>query len=160
METQIDTDEGVQGTAGNSRELQGTAGNRKGTAQEPPEIMKILAKHPEMRRDLVNWVKQEFGFNIEGYLEDYFGELPDKKLKLEDITMPLREIAENVLGMTDDGYAPSQVAAELGIYRSEVTRILKARGHWEKEIASAANKMITQNKKLPWYVRLLARLRR
>lgn len=154
METEKNSSEQVQGTAGNSRNLQGTAGN----GGEPPEIVKLLAKHPEMRRDLISLVKREFGFNIETLMEDYFGEMPDKKLKLEDIAMPVRELAENVLGMTDDGYAPSQVAAELGIYRSEVTRILKARSHWEKEIAGAAKKVIVQNKKLPWWVRLAAKL--
>ncbi|SNQ59670.1 helix-turn-helix domain-containing protein [Candidatus Methanoperedens nitratireducens] len=134
-------------------------GNGQGNSREMPDIVRILAKRPEMRRELISWVKKEFGFNIESYLEEYFDELPDKKYKIEELAMPLREIAENVLGMTDDGYSPSQIAADLGIYRSQVSKILKDRGRWEKEIAGAVRKQVTQNKKLPWYVRLAAKLK-
>ncbi len=147
---------------GNSRELKETPEDDKetpGNSREMPEFVRILAKRPEMRRELIKWVKNEFGFNIESYLEEYFDELPDKKYKIEELAMPLREIAENVLGMTDDGYSPSQIASDLGIYRNQVSKILKDRGRWEKEIASAVRKQVTQNKKLPWYVRLAAKLK-
>lgn len=45
----------------------------------------------------------------------------------------------------------------LGIYPLQVSRILKEREKWEKEISGAARKSVTQNKKLPWYVRLVSR---
>ncbi len=112
---------------GNSRELKETQGNDEDNPGNPrssttggfddrkdiPDIVKTLAKHPETRRELINWVKKEFGFNIESWLEEYFDELPDKKYKIEDLAMPLREIAENVIGMTDDGreeFVASQLA--------------------------------------------------
>lgn len=138
----------LQGTAGNCRELQGIAGNEM-------EIVKLLGKRPELRKELVQFVKGEFGFNVEGILEEYFGELPDKRNKIEDIDMPLREIAENVLQMRQDGYSPSQTASFLGIYPSQVSRILKDGTKWDQEIKKIAQGKI--KKSLPWYLRFVSR---
>lgn len=160
METENKDPENILGSSGNDAR---TSGNDAGTSRElpgnVPEIVKLLAKKPELRKELIKWVKSEFGFNVESILENYFGELPDKKSKLEDIDMPMREIAENVLQMYDDGYANSQIASYLGIYPSMVARILKSQEGWRSEISGAARKALTQNKKLPWYVRLAARLK-
>lgn len=164
METDEKTDEQVEGKTGElqgtTREHEGTAGNDEGNGKTIVDhIFKTLRENDEAKRELYKVIKAETGINVEPYLEDLIGERQDKKTKLEDIDMPLREIAENVLQMTTDGYAPSQIASFLRIYPSQVSRILKDREKWEKEIAGAANKMITQNKKLPWYVRLAARMK-
>lgn len=159
METEKNDPENVKESSGNGA---GTSRNDAGTSGElpgNPEIVKLLEKRPELRKELIKWVKNEFGFNVESILENYFGELPDKKSKIEDIDMPMREIAENVLQMYDDGYANSQIASYLGIYPSMVARILKSQENWRSEISGAARRALTQNKKLPWYVRLAARLK-
>ncbi len=157
------TDEQVEGNTGElqgtTRELQGTAGNDRGNGKTIVDhIFKTLRENDEAKKELYKVLKDETGINVEPYLEGLLGERQDKKTKLEDIDMPLREIAENVLQMTADGYAPSQVASFLGIYPSQVSRILKEQDKWEKEIAGAVRKQVTQNKALPWYVRLAAKL--
>ncbi len=145
----------LQGTAGNCRELQGIAGNGKTVVDH---IFKTLRENDDAKKELYKVLKAETGIDVEPYLEGLLGERQDKKLRIEDIDMPLREIAENVLQMNVDGYAPSQIASFLGVYPSQVSRILKEREKWEKDIAGAARKQVTQNKKLPWWVRLAAKL--
>ena len=157
METEKKTDELVEETSENIRNHQETTENNGKTVVD--HIFRILRKNDEAKKELYKIIKAETGINVEPYLEGLIGERENKKTKLEDMDMPLREIAENVLQMATDGYAASQIAAFLGIYPVQVSKIMKERKKWEKDIASAAKKMIIQNKKLPWYVRLLARLR-
>lgn len=164
MDTEKIADEQVEGKTGErqgtTREREGTAGNDGGNGKTVVDhIFKTLRENDEAKKELYRTLKAETGINVEPYLEGLLGEREDKKTKLEDIDMPLREIAENVLQMTTDGYAPSQIASFLGIYPSQVSRILKEREKWEKDIVGAATKMIVQNKELPWYVRLGARLK-
>ncbi len=71
----------------------------------------------------------------------------------EDIDMPLREIADNVLQMATDGYSPSRIASFLGIYPSQVSSILKERDCWAKEIKGTAQKQAAK----PWYMRWVSR---
>ena len=152
---------------GNTRELQGTTGEMQGNAGNDggngktvvDHFIKTLRENDDAKKELYRMLKSETGINVEPYLEGLLGEREDKKTKLEDMEMPLREIAENVLQMTNDGYSPSQIASFLGIYPSQVSRILKDRERWDKEITGAVRKQVTENKKLPWHIRALAKLR-
>jgi hypothetical protein len=160
METENKTDERVEGIAGNGRELQGTAGNDGGNGKTVVDhIFKTLRENDDAKKELYKVIRAETGINVEPYLEGLLGERQDKKMKIEDIDIPLREMAENVLQMTNDGYGNSQIASFLGIYPSQVSRILKEREKWEKDITGAVRNQVLQNKKLPWYVRVAAKFR-
>lgn len=160
METEEMTDEQIEETTGNDRIQQETTGNDRGNGKTVVDhIIKTLRENDEAKKELYKTLKAETGINVEPYLEGLLGEREDKKTKIEDIDMPLREMAENVLQMTNDGYGNSQIASFLGIYPVQVSRILKERERWEKEIVGAARNQVLQNKKLPWYVRVAAKLR-
>lgn len=160
MESEETASGNFQETSGNDQE---SSENDQESSRKHPgynsELVQLLARRPELRKELIKWVKSEFGFNCESILENYFGELPDKKTKIEDIDMPMREIAENVLQMYDDGYAVSQIASYLGIFPSVVSKVLKNETRWRTEIENQVKKKVLQNKNIPWYIRLATRLK-
>jgi len=96
------------------------------------DIVEILRTNPQMRREMVKWVKQEWGINIESYLEQFFGKDPEKKRKVEELDIPVRELAENVYMMTDGGWSVQQIAKELGVWQTTVSRLLRKRKEYEK----------------------------
>lgn len=153
-------DERVDETTGNDMKLHETTGNNGESGKTVVDhIIKTLRENDEAKRELYKTLKAETGINVEPYLEGLLGERQDKKTKIEDMDMPLREMAENVLQMEKDGYANSQIASFLGIYPVQVSRILKDREKWEKDIAGAVRTQVLKNKELPWYVRLGAKLK-
>lgn len=127
-----------------------------------PEVVQILAANPEARQELCRWVKREFGFNVEPWVEQFFGELPNKRVSIEDIDIPMREIVRDIFQMEEDGYSPSQIAAQLGLRPSTVSHVLnRDREKWLKDLASADEKLKKKTlKRLPWYLRLFAKVRR
>ncbi len=140
----------------NHQEPLETVGNgqkRSGTGDF--EIVRLLGKRPELRKELISFVKSEFGFNVEGVLEEYFGELPDKRYNIDDVDTPIREIAENVLEMNEEGFSAGQIATELGLHRTAIGKILRERNTWREELRKAARQKVKKN--MPWYLRPLAR---
>jgi len=118
-----------------------------------PTIVETLASSTQAREDLRRHIKREVGIDIEPYMERAFGELPDKKITVSESDIPMREIAETVYELMDDGYNNSQISSQLGLWPVEVTRILKDRKNWEKQIWKVAVKG------LPWHLRQLAKLK-
>lgn len=156
METDIQVEGNTGELQGTTREREGTAGNDEGNGKTVVDhILRTLRENNDAKKELYKVLKAETGINVEPYLEGLLGERQDKKTKLEDMDMPLREIAENVLQMTTDGYAPSQIASFLGIYPSQVSRILKEQDRWQKEINGQARHQAA--KKLPWFLRFVSR---
>lgn len=145
-----------QGTSGNAGEHQGTS-NKTGKAILD-QIIETLRENDEAKKELYRelryQLKENVGIdvNVEPYLEKWLGERENKSQKIEDIEIPLREIAENVLQMNEDGYSVYQIASFLNIYPSNVSRILKDRKLWEKAIKKQTIK------KLPWYTKILAKI--
>lgn len=125
------------------------------TTNNIPEIVQLLAKKPELRRELVIWIKREFGFNAESVLENYFGELPDKKIKIEDHERSMIEIAEEALNLFDDGYSSGQIAKILQVNVPVISKISTNRRKWKNEIRDRYLKQIKSG--LPWYLKPFAR---
>jgi len=117
------------------------------------DIIEILRTNPQMRREMVKWIKQEWGINIESYLEQFFGKDPDKKRKVEDLDIPVRELAENVYALIDEGWSVQQVSKEYRIWQTTVSRLLRKRKEYEK---AARDDFINQLPKV--HQRLIARL--
>lgn len=118
-----------------------------------PTIIETLASSSQAREDLRRHIKREIGIDVEPYMERAFGELPDKKISVSESDIPMREIAETVYELMDDGYNNSQISSQLGLWPVEVTRILKDRKNWEKQIWKVAVKG------LPLHLRTLAKLK-
>jgi len=98
-------------------------------------ILNLIAKNPEMQRELITWGKKEFGFNIEPFIERYFGELPDKVHKIENIDIPIREIVEDLVGYVDeDGYSIGQAAKMLHISRSMASKLYADKDKFLRDI--------------------------
>lgn len=114
-----------------------------------PTVFKMAANNPAVRKDIIKYVKREFGFNLKNIFDMYFGKDEDEPEKLENLEMPLREIAENVLIYDDDGFSPSQIASKMGIFPAPVKDILNNRRKWEKDLIKEVKKIS------PWYVRIL-----
>jgi len=117
-----------------------------------PTIIETLVSSTQAREDLRRHIKREIGIDIEPYMEKAFGELPGKKISVSESDIPMREIAETVYELMDDGYNNSQISSQLGLWPVEVTRILKDRKNWEKQIWKVAVMG------LPWHLRQLAKL--
>ena len=118
------------------------------------EIIDLLATKPEARRDLIKWAKKEMGFNIEPVLEKYFGEMPDKKSRIEEVDTPMKDIAESIFVMLDEGYSQGQISHQLGLWPAQVSRIVKDRGSWDERLWKAATAG------LPLHLRILAKVKR
>lgn len=153
----MEPSEQVEDNQGKSMKLTGIAGNDGGKSGKAifENIVQTLRENDEAKKELYRSIKNEIGIDPEPFLEKWLGEREDKRSKIEDLDMPLREIAENVLQMVTDGYSPSQIASFLGIYPSQVSRILKEKEKWEKEIRGTAQKQVAR--KLPWYLRWASR---
>ena len=117
------------------------------------EIIDLLATKPEARRDLIKWAKKETGFNLEPVLEKYFGEMPDKKSRIEEVDTPMKDIAESIFVMLDEGYSQGQISHQLGLWPAQVSRIVKDRDSWDKRLLKVAMQG------LPWHLRTLAKLK-
>ena len=121
--------------------------------QIKPDIIDILATKPEARKDLIKWIKDEFGFNAEPYFEKYFDELPDKKSRIEELDVPMKDIAESVFDMLDEGYSNAQIAYQLRLWPAQIKRIVDDRSGWEKRLQKVAMKG------LPWHVRTVLKIK-
>ena len=128
---------------------------RETTRNKDFEIVRLLGKRPELRKELISFVKSEFGFNVEGVLEEYFGELPDKRYDIADVDTPMREIAESVFEMLEDGYSEDQIASDMGLHRNAILGIVRKQAKWKVEIRKATRQKVKKN--MPWYLRPLAR---
>ncbi len=136
------------------------------STQDPPEdgmdikteIMNLLRKRPDARRALIKVFKAEAGVNIESILEEMFGEMPDKKRNVEEMDIPMVDVAASILEMKAEGYEPAQIARQLNMWPVQVTRILTKEKYWSNKILAFEN---AQKKKLlntlPLHLRVLAK---
>jgi len=116
------------------------------------DILGMIATNPELRREMISWVQSEFGFNIESHLEKYFGELPDKTQKIEEVEVPVRELVEDIVGyIEEDGYSVGQTARMMKLKRPLVSKLYKDKDRYLKAKTEAAINSTT--KKMPFLKR-------
>lgn len=114
-----------------------------------PLIVKMAVNNPAVRKDIIKYVKREFEFDLSSVMEMYFGEDPDKRIKLEEVDEPMRDIAESVLILNNEGWSPGQIARQLGLFPHAINEVLKDQANWELQLLEKTRHL------MPWYIRIV-----
>ena len=114
-----------------------------------PMIVQMAVNNPAVRKDIIKYVKREFDFDLNSLMEMYFGEDPDKRIKLEDVDEPMRNIAESVIILKNEGWSPGQIASQLGLFPHAINEVLRDQAKWELQILEKTRRL------MPWYIRIV-----